>query len=766
MQLQKLKYSFTAVFMAVAVVSPIAALAQPVQLITYTNTVWKYRANTSDPGYVPADAWTAAAFDDSGWPSGQGLFGYESTANLYAAVGDFHTYIVPPNGVASGSPIFPGQAGSPLSPGPSGPASGGPSAYFRTHFTWNGTTDEVLFSITNAVDDGIIVYLNGQIVMNFNVPTTPSPMTWDINTLPGGANPAPFGEPSVFPTNNVPATGLVVGDNVLAVELHQQANTSSDDIFAMSLWAVRPLAPTNLAPNLPTNIVLLQNRSTTLAVQVAASPPPLFQWFVNNTPIPDATNATLFLTNELAVTSISNFFVRASNSRGTIFSRTNTVTFTADQVPPTLVGASPSASFTTLVVTFSEPIDSVSAVDVFNYELADGGGGFVNVNMARPIADGASVLLTTDPQAPGTTYTLTVMGISDLANNTMVPQQVTVRTWVTSNALGATWEVYNGTLGSLVAGQITNVPSIAIFTNHPTYVANTPSECGTMAVFNSRQFYTDDTHEQYGGRLQGLFIPPITGMWRLFIRSDDPSELWFNANGPGASGAALVARETGCCAAYLEPGVQQTSAAFPLTAGRGYYIRAIWKEITGGDYCEVAARLEGDPTPAASLTALPSDWIGYGAAPENVGGTFNITQQPASVSVVPGTRVTFRVGTDTTTPLYYQWRRNGVDIPGATCATYSLDVTPADGGARFSVLVSIIGGGSKESSEATLNTGVALTAVRIAPNQYQFTWTDPAYQLQQAPTVTGAWNTVPGAVSGFTLTIPATGNGFLRLIKP
>src|SRR5262245_21566243 len=120
MRLQKTKNLFTAALMAVALAAPIVATAQPVQLITYTHTVWKYHPNTSDPGFVPVDAWTGKTFDDSTWPSGQGLFGYESTANLYAAVGDFHTYIVPPNGVAAGSPIFPGQATSPLSPGPSG----------------------------------------------------------------------------------------------------------------------------------------------------------------------------------------------------------------------------------------------------------------------------------------------------------------------------------------------------------------------------------------------------------------------------------------------------------------------------------------------------------------------------------------------------------------------------------------------------------------------------------------------------------------------
>jgi len=163
---------------------------------------------------------------------------------------------------------------------------------------------------------------------------------------------------------------------------------------------------------------------------------------------------------------------------------------------------------------------------------------------------------------------------------------------------------------------------------------------------------------------------------------------------------------------------------------------------------------------------LPADWIGFGAAPENVGGTFNITQQPASVGTVAGARVTFRVGTDTTTPLYYQWRRDGVDIPGATCATYSLDAAAGDNGAKFSAQVSILGGDTKVTSEATLSLGISLTATATGPRQYQLTWPDPMYQLQQAPTVTGPWNLVPGAASGFTVNVPLTGNGFYRLIKP
>ena len=40
------------------------ALAQPVQIVHQTNSVWSYHTNKTDPAYSPADAWTAPAFDD------------------------------------------------------------------------------------------------------------------------------------------------------------------------------------------------------------------------------------------------------------------------------------------------------------------------------------------------------------------------------------------------------------------------------------------------------------------------------------------------------------------------------------------------------------------------------------------------------------------------------------------------------------------------------------------------------------------------------
>lgn len=88
-----------------------------------------------------------------------------------------------------------------------------------------------------------------------------------------------------------------------------------------------------------------------------------------------------------------------------------------------------------------------------------------------------------------------------------------------------------------------------------------------------------------------------------------------------------------------------------------------------------------------------------------------ITLQPAAASVAAPASASFRVAATGSAPLAYQWRRDGVDIDGATCPIY---VTPAttlsDTGARFSVVVSNAAG-AVTSDEAPLT----VTDVVIPP---------------------------------------------------
>lgn len=74
---------------------------------------------------------------------------------------------------------------------------------------------------------------------------------------------------------------------------------------------------------------------------------------------------------------------------------------------------------------------------------------------------------------------------------------------------------------------------------------------------------------------------------------------------------------------------------------------------------------------------------------------------PQDVETTAGGAVQFTVLVQGSEPLQYQWRRNGVDIPGATRATLGVVPTAADDGARYAVVVRNAQG-SATSAEAVL----------------------------------------------------------------
>src|SRR4030095_17224185 len=60
-------------------------------------------------------------------------------------------------------------------------------------------------------------------------------------------------------------------------------------------------------------------------------------------------------------------------------------------------------------------------------------------------------------------------------------------------------------------------------------------------------------------------------------------------------------------------------------------------------------------------------------------------------------------------PRCFQWRKNGVDIPGAIGQTYRLTTTLADDNTRYSVQVSLMGGTVLTSTEGVLRVSDATT---------------------------------------------------------
>lgn len=253
----------------------------------------------------------------------------------------------------------------------------------------------------------------------------------------------------------------------------------------------------------------------------------------------------------------------------------------------------------------------------------------------------------------------------------------------------------------------TNITGTAIqgLLDDPQY-PNSPGEVLYLAGFDTRSAYPTDIHENFGGRITGFVTPPESGEYEFFLRSDDSSQLYLSSDEAEAN-LQQIAEEFGCCNAFQEPGASQTSTPIALTAGRRYLIQALYKEGTGGDFCQVAWRKIGDSTPPAQLQPIPAAYLSVSLP---AGGAITITQQPANTSAAQNDLATFTVAVTTTAnPVLIQWQKNGVLLPGQTGPTLTLGPVPAtDNGAKIRALVSIPGA-STTSDEATLTVTADVT---------------------------------------------------------
>lgn len=193
-------------FSALVAASSLLAPAQTIKLVDLAAQSWRYQANGTDPGL----AWRGTNYDDSAWSSGFGVFGLESNPSVSGLI----------------------QTGLPLS----GPGGAIATYYFRTHFHYDGTVANPYLMISNLVDDGAVFYLNGQEFCRVLMPGGPIVHS-DLAMVAS--------EEGTFTVLEKRATNLVVGDNVLAVEVHQQALNSSDVVFGAAVFVEPATATTN-----------------------------------------------------------------------------------------------------------------------------------------------------------------------------------------------------------------------------------------------------------------------------------------------------------------------------------------------------------------------------------------------------------------------------------------------------------------------------------------------------------------------------------------
>jgi acid phosphatase len=141
-----------------------------------------------------------------------------------------------------------------------------------------------------------------------------------------------------------------------------------------------------------------------------------------------------------------------------------------------------------------------------------------------------------------------------------------------------------------------------------------------------------------------------------------------------------------------------------------------------------------------------------------------ITAQPANQTVTAGQTATFTVVAAGTAPLAYQWQKNGVNVSGATAASYTTAATTtADSGTTFRVVVSNTAG-TVTSAAATLTVTAAVVTPSITTqpaNQTVTAGQTATFSVVSTGTapLSYQWNKNGTAIAGATsssYTTPAT----------
>jgi hypothetical protein len=172
-------------------------------------TLWRYNSASNN---LDGTGWQLPSFDASAWPTA--LAGFTTSNNLEITTNGFE--------LRSTNMIAP-DAGGP------------PTTYYRVNFNLPGDAAGASLYLVGVVDDGLVAYINGVEAGRVRI-TNASPVSF--TNLASGAGPE-SGQ-THLPLERIALTnltGLVSGNNLLSIELHQNSATSSDAVLSVQLVA-------------------------------------------------------------------------------------------------------------------------------------------------------------------------------------------------------------------------------------------------------------------------------------------------------------------------------------------------------------------------------------------------------------------------------------------------------------------------------------------------------------------------------------------------
>ncbi|MCF6261133.1 MAG: Ig-like domain-containing protein [Gammaproteobacteria bacterium] len=448
----------------------------------------------------------------------------------------------------------------------------------------------------------------------------------------------------------------------------------------------------------PVPVTVQEGESATFSIVANGSASLSYQWRKGGDDIPGAIGSTYRIDSARLADNGAVYDCVVKNTVGEKTSVGVVLTVQGDSVAPEIVSAS-ATSATVLAVMFSEPVEQSSAETVTNYSLDSD-----VVTAAVLDANARTVRLTVSELTEDTTYTLTVSNVTDQAStpNVIEPMSSLMFTYVSiegfadGDAVG--WEPLTASRWSVVMDE----GDYAYFLNTTEYPSLSGDRLGEYSLLPGN--YGDFTMTLQA-RLGDAVGSNAQADFAIVFGYQDANNYFYMMFNNNAAYTALFKVVNGAR--------QQIAIAGQDWITDNFY-HAVEISRNGG---EITVLFDGATVLTATDTAFLTGRLGVGSfndsayfddisvkeSSPSVSQPPSITTQPAPITVQEGESATFSVVANGSAPLSYQWRKDGVVIPGATNPSYSTGPTGlADNDAVYDCVVTNTAGETVISEDAVL----------------------------------------------------------------
>ena len=483
------------------------------------------------------------------------------------------------------------------------------------------------------------------------------------------------------------------------------------------------------AGNLPTSLALNEGDPLLLQLDVVAGQPTTFTWTSNNVVLAGEILSYYSLKHASATLNGTKFSASVVNSGGALTSSVVTVSVVPDRTPPTVLSADTAGNPNLLSITFSKPLDPISATQSANYQISSIGGPTIPIKSIQVLGDERTVQLSvSQPFASGGQYLVVVQNIRDQAflPNVISPNPTQVP-FTLSAASGTTYTFDSGNPSGFAFYGNAYVSPAGSYDSSGYLVLTDAKQSQNGAVVLTDRHDIDQVHIRFKTRIgdgrsitgtdlpgdgfslniaadlpQGTLSSPDTG-----YRPDVPGNrltVYFNSHPHSALDVPSIGVLLNNVVITNIP--TGTNGVPPITADDGHWASVDLQVLRSGllslnwDGVQVidglATAWEGVSSAQIGLAArtegfwLQTHWFDDLYINLSEGNVGAVALDPSSVlsgTFLEGSTVRLAAVPTGAGPLFYQWFKNGLPLNGENNRILTFPAQVGSGG-NFSLNVS------------------------------------------------------------------------------